>query len=69
MTNTVRLTPEAAERFPNLGQLTGIVVITEQAAERPSWTLVAWPGGITAWLPAKDLAPACAGSQGPGEGP
>jgi len=73
MTETVHLTPSAAERFPDLAHRAGTVVITEMAADkrgasRPAWALVAWDGGITAWLPTEDLTAAPEapdGRQGP----
>jgi hypothetical protein len=56
--NRVHLTPSAAERFPDLAHRAGTVVITEHAADRPAWALVAWDGGITAWMPTQDLTAA-----------
>lgn len=65
MTETVHLTRSAAERFPDIGTRPGTVVITEHAADRPAWALVAWDGGITAWVPTQDLTAASDGRHGP----
>jgi len=47
-TTTVRLTPEAAERFPDIGPDTPGTVVRDDPLL--GWLLVAWDRRVTAWM-------------------
>lgn len=52
MTNAVRLTFAARQRFPDIGTSHGTTT-----AETGHWISVEWPGDRTTWLRAEDLEP------------
>ena len=54
-TTTVRLTPSAAERFPDIGPDTPGTVVQDHPLL--GWLLVAWDRRGTAWIPRQDLRP------------
>ena len=60
---TVRLTPEAAERFPDIGPDTPGTVVQDDPTL--GWLLVAWDRRVTAWIPRQDLRPDGAGEGEP----
>ena len=47
-TTTVRLTPSAAERFPDIGPDTPGTVVQDDPLL--GWLLVAWDRRVTAWM-------------------
>ena len=53
MTHTVRLTVQAAERFPDIGTRHGSMAVSETEAGR--WYRVDWPGVGSTWLLGADL--------------
>ena len=55
MTNAVRLTFAARQRFPDIGTSHGKAILDTYKFEE--WTCVEWPGDRTTWLRAEDLEP------------
>lgn len=57
MTNTVRLTFAARQRFPDIGTRHGTVTAETGHWLRVEWPGDRWPGDRTTWLRAEDLEP------------
>ena len=55
MTNAVRLTFAARQRFPDIATSHGKVILGTFKFEE--WHRVEWPGDRTTWLRAEDLEP------------
>jgi hypothetical protein len=61
VTNAVRLTPTARQRFPDIGASHGALIAhgtrTGNDTHSGYWLRVEWPGDRTTWLRAEDLEP------------
>ena len=60
MTNAVRLTFAARQRFPDIGTAHGATTAETGrwiSVECGKWLRVEWPGDRTTWLRAEDLEP------------
>jgi hypothetical protein len=53
----VRLTSEAAARFPDLANRLGTVLGTSGEGDEHRWTRVMWEKAGYAWVPTEDIEP------------